>query len=52
MHMGEMRNAYKILARNSYGKNHSKKLCMDGMIILKLILGKNGWGVWTGLMWL
>jgi hypothetical protein len=45
--MAEMRNAYKILFRKPEGKNHSEDLGVDGMVILKWMLGKQGWRVWT-----
>jgi hypothetical protein len=34
------------------GRHHSKDISIDGMIILKLILKKEGGRVWTGLIWL
>jgi hypothetical protein len=39
--MGEMRNAYKIsVGKNLKVRGYSKKLSIDGEIILKWILGK------------
>jgi hypothetical protein len=32
--------------------DHSEDLCVDGRIILKLILGQWFWSVWIGLIWL
>jgi hypothetical protein len=37
--MGEMRKAYKILAINLKGRNHSEYEGVDGKIILEWILG-------------
>jgi hypothetical protein len=36
------------------GKDHSEDLSVgeNGRIILKLILGKQGWGVWIEFIWL
>jgi hypothetical protein len=39
-HMGETRNAYKILVRKVEGRNHIKDLGIGGWTILELILGK------------
>jgi hypothetical protein len=39
-HMGETRNAYKILVRKVEGSNHIKGLGIGGWVILELILGK------------
>jgi hypothetical protein len=51
--MGEMRNAYKILVRKPEAKRAlGEDLDLDGSIILKWILGKYGWRVWTGFIWL
>jgi hypothetical protein len=33
------------------GKNHSEDLGVDGITILKWIIGKQFWGVWTGFIW-
>jgi hypothetical protein len=32
------------------GRDHSDDLGLDGRIILKLILGKQGWRVWAGFI--
>jgi hypothetical protein len=34
------------------GRDHPEDLGVDGKIILKLILEKYSWRVWTGLIWL
>jgi hypothetical protein len=34
------------------GRDHSKDLHADGRIILQWILGKEGWKVWIGFIWL
>jgi hypothetical protein len=50
MHMGEMRNEYKILV----GKLEGKRPCSLGIYwrtLLKLILEKQDWRVWTGFIW-
>jgi hypothetical protein len=50
--MGEMRKAYKILIGKSEGKRPSRRpRCRQGDI-LKWILGKLGFGVWIGFIWL
>jgi len=40
-------HAYKIWLENMKGTEHSEDLGIDGMIILKWILGKEGGKVWT-----
>jgi hypothetical protein len=40
--MGEMRNEYNISVVNLKRRDHSKDLGVDGRIIFKLILGKQG----------
>jgi hypothetical protein len=47
----EMKNMYKIFIGEPRGKNHPEDLGVDGMIILKRILGKYV-GVRTGFIWL
>jgi hypothetical protein len=34
------------------GRDHAKDLGIDRRIILKWIIGKQGWKVWIGSMWL
>jgi hypothetical protein len=46
--MGDTRNAYKILVGKPEGKNHLEYLCIEGRIILELILGLQGGKVWIG----
>jgi hypothetical protein len=41
-----------ILVGKPEGKDQSENLGIDGRIILKWILGKEGWRVWIGFMWL
>jgi hypothetical protein len=50
--MGTMRNTYKILVGNSEGKRPLRRPRSGGRIILKWILEKYGWMVWTGFIWL
>jgi hypothetical protein len=50
--MGETRNAHTILVGKPEGKRHSEELGVDGRIILKWILRKLGWKLWTGFIWL
>jgi hypothetical protein len=52
VHMGEMRNAYKILVGKPDGRDHSEDLGIGGRIIIKWILEKSGLGVWIGSIWL
>jgi hypothetical protein len=42
-HMGKMRNVYKISVENCKGKSYSEDLGVDGRIILKWILGTQGY---------
>jgi hypothetical protein len=44
-HMGEVRNVDKILVGKLEGKRPSGRLCIDGRIILKWVLGKQCWRV-------
>jgi len=48
---GKMRNAYTILVRKPEGKRPFEDLGVDGRVILKLILGKQGGKLWTGFIW-
>jgi hypothetical protein len=50
--MGEMRNAYKILAGKPKGKKPLEELGVDGRKILQWILQKEGGKLCTGFMWL
>jgi hypothetical protein len=34
------------------GREHSEDLGIGGRIILEWVLGKYGWRVWTGCIWL
>jgi hypothetical protein len=48
----EMRIAYKMLAGQPDGRDHSEYLGADVKITLKWILAKQGGKVWTGHIWL
>jgi hypothetical protein len=37
---------------NLEGRDHLEKPDVDGKIILEWILGKWGWKVWIGIIWL
>jgi hypothetical protein len=50
--MGEMRNACKIWVGYLEGRYHSEDQEVDGIIILKCILGKYDLGMWIGFVWL
>jgi hypothetical protein len=45
-------NEYKILVGKPEGRDQSELLGVDGRIILIYILGKYGWRVWIGFIWL
>jgi hypothetical protein len=47
-----MRNAYKILTRNLKGRKCSGGPGVDRMIILEMIVGKQGGKVGSGFIWL
>jgi hypothetical protein len=47
-----MRNAYKIKLGNLKRRDHLRTLSVEGRIILKRIINKQGMAVWTGLKWL
>jgi hypothetical protein len=49
-HMGKMRNAYKILLEILKGRDRSEDLGVDGMIILKWILGRQSLRAWIGFI--
>jgi hypothetical protein len=49
--MGEGRDVYRFLVEKPEGKNHWGDPGVDGMIILRRIVGKWDVGVWTGLSW-
>jgi len=49
---GETRSAYKILVGSPKRRDHSKNLGIEGKIILKWMLGKEGGKMRTGYMWL
>jgi hypothetical protein len=44
-HMGEIRNAYKILVGNLKGRDHSEDLGVEATIILEWMLMGIGWKV-------
>jgi hypothetical protein len=48
----QIRNAYKILAVELEGRDHSEDLRLGGKIVLKWIFGKYDRKTWTGLRWL
>jgi hypothetical protein len=50
--MGEGRNVYRALVGNLEGKDHLKDQVVDGRMGSKWILGRLGWGVWSGFTWL
>jgi hypothetical protein len=50
--MGDRRGAYRVFVGRSKGKNHLENLGIDEGIILKWILKKWDWEVWTALIWL
>jgi len=37
---------------NVKGRDHLRDLGLDGKVIQHRILGKQGWTMWTGCMWL
>jgi hypothetical protein len=47
-----MRSAYIFWLESWKGRDHSENLEVDGRTIFKLMLGKYGEMVWTGLTWL
>jgi hypothetical protein len=49
--MGKIRNAHKILVGKHEGKRPLRRLSIDGRIVLKWILGKQGWKLWIGFIW-
>jgi hypothetical protein len=51
-YMGEMRNAYSIFSGESEGKRPLARPRHRWEVILELILGKLGWKVGTGIIWL
>jgi hypothetical protein len=42
----------KFWSENPKGRDYSEDLGVDRRIILKLILVKYGWKLWTGCIWL
>jgi hypothetical protein len=46
-----MRNAYKSMVGKPE-RDHSEGIGIDGTIILKCILGKQGGTMWIGYIWL
>jgi hypothetical protein len=51
--MREIRNVHKILVcKLEEYRPLEEYLGVDGRILLKLILGKQVWRVWIGLIWL
>jgi len=42
----------KFWPENLKGRDHAEDLDVNGKIILKWILGKQGGKVWTGCIWL
>jgi hypothetical protein len=52
MFVGETKSAYKNLVRELSGINHFGNLGVNGMIILKFILQKQGVWTWAGVIWL
>jgi hypothetical protein len=46
------RNRTILRLESVKGRDHLEDLDVDGRIVLKLILRKQGWRVWIGLIWL
>jgi hypothetical protein len=49
--LGEIRNSKKFWLGYLKRRYHLEDVGVDGRMILKLILGKYGLGVWIGLIW-
>jgi hypothetical protein len=47
-----MRNSYTVLSENLKRRDHFAGLSVDGRIILKWILEKEGVRLWNGFNWL
>jgi hypothetical protein len=50
--MWGMKNMYTTFVGKPEGRSYSEDKFVDGRIILKWILGKYGWEVWIGFIWL
>jgi hypothetical protein len=50
--MLDLRNVYRILVGKLKGRNCLEDLGVDGRIILKWIIRKQGWMVWIRFIWL
>jgi hypothetical protein len=50
--MGELRNVYSRLDGKPEGKRLLGRLVVDGNVILKWIIGRQGRRVWTEFIWL
>jgi hypothetical protein len=48
----EKTSSYRILIEKTEAMRRPGRLCMDGRIILILMLEKWDWVVWNGLNWL
>jgi hypothetical protein len=47
----EMRNTYRILVEKPQRQKPFERLVVDGGMILKSILGKQNFRVWSGFIW-
>jgi hypothetical protein len=43
---------HTLIATESTGRDHADDVGVDRRIILEWILGKQGWKMWTGFIWL
>ena len=51
-HMGEKRNAYRVLVVNLKKRENLKHLGVDGSIILKLVINTHYGRLWNEFIWL
>jgi hypothetical protein len=50
--MGEIRDSFRVFVEEPEGKDHLGDIGLDGVILLKWILKKQGRRLWTGFIWL